>query len=79
MHYTNPVRALMLAKALNVLPPHVRILGCQTAAHDDFALGLSQVVQDAVPQALDRIEAWVAQVCGRKSDLAEEANTQSHC
>ncbi len=32
MHFTNPTRALMLAKALNYLPGKVYILGCQPAA-----------------------------------------------
>lgn len=76
MHYSNPTRALMLAKALNVLPSQVYILGCETAAHDDFALGLSPAVLDAVPPALDRIDAWVAQLSREKPDTVEETSAQ---
>jgi hydrogenase maturation protease len=59
MHYTNPTRAMMLAKAIHVLPPQVYILGCQPAAYDDFELGLSPEVQAAVPQAVARLGAWI--------------------
>lgn len=60
MHYTNPMRALMLARALEVIPPHVYMLGCE-AAHHDFALGLSSAVEQALPAAIDQVDAWVAQ------------------
>lgn len=59
MHYTNPIRALMLAKALNVLPSEVYILGCEAAEHDDFAVGMSVVVENAIPQALNRLKDWL--------------------
>jgi hydrogenase maturation protease len=59
MHYTNPLRALMLAKALNVLPPKVLILGCEAARHDDFAIGMSEAAQAAIPQAVKKLESWV--------------------
>ena len=62
MHYTNPTRAMMLAKAMNVLPPQVYILGCQPAAYDDFDLGLSVEVQAAVPMAIARIDEWIVEL-----------------
>jgi hydrogenase maturation protease len=62
MHYTNPTRAMMLAKAIQVLPPQVYILGCQPAAYDDFDLGLSEEVQAAVPEAIARLEGWLAEL-----------------
>jgi hydrogenase maturation protease len=61
MHFTNPTRAMMLAKALKVLPPLVYIVGCESAAHDDFDLGLSEAVAAAVPQAVARIKEWIQQ------------------
>lgn len=61
MHYTNPMRALMLAKALEVIPPHVYMLGCEAVYHD-FALGLSDAVQHALPAAIEQVDAWVAQL-----------------
>ena len=59
MHYTNPLRALMLAKALNVLPPKVLILGCEAALHDDFAMGMSEAVKSAIPVAVRKLESWM--------------------
>jgi len=59
MHYTNPTRAMMFAKALNVLPQQTYILGCQPAAYDDFDMGLSPEVTAAVPKAVARIDEWV--------------------
>ncbi len=59
MHYTNPSKALMLAKALGILPPTLLIVGCQPAAYDDFQLGLSDTIAAAVPGAAREIENWV--------------------
>jgi len=59
MHYTNPIRALMLAKALKVLPKEVYILGCEAAEHDDFAIGMTQVVENAIPKAMGRLQSWL--------------------
>jgi hydrogenase maturation protease len=59
MHYTNPTRALMLAKALGVLPKQVYILGCQSAKHDDFAIGMSEEVTEAIPKAIEKLSAWL--------------------
>lgn len=59
MHFTNPTRAMMLARALEVLPPQVFILGCQPAAYDDFDLGLSPEIEKAIPLAATWLEAWV--------------------
>lgn len=59
MHYTNPTRAMMLAKALKVLPKDVFVLGCQSAQHDDFALGMSPQVTQAIPVAIQRLKDWL--------------------
>ena len=60
MHYTNPIRALMLAKALKVLPAEVYILGCEAAEHDDFAIGMTAVVTQAIPKAIDKLLSWLS-------------------
>ncbi|TMM56708.1 hydrogenase maturation protease [Maribacter algarum] len=60
MHYTNPIRALMLAKALKVLPAEVYILGCEAAEHDDFAIGMTTVVTEAIPKAIDKLLSWLS-------------------
>ncbi len=62
MHYTNPTRAMMLAKAINVLPPKVYILGCEVALFDDFEMKLSPEIQDAIPRAIEKIDELIAQV-----------------
>ncbi len=59
MHYTNPVRALMLAKAVNVLPPEVYILGCEASVVDDFAIGISKEVELAIPKAIEKLRLWI--------------------
>lgn len=59
MHYTNPIRALMLAKALNVLPKEIYILGCEALNHDDFAIGISPVVEEAIPKAVVQLKNWL--------------------
>jgi hydrogenase maturation protease len=59
MHYTNPIRALMLAKALKVLPPKIYILGCEAKEHHDFSIGMSKVVTDAIPIAIDKLKNWL--------------------
>lgn len=59
MHYTKPSKALMLAKALQVLPKEVYILGCQPAAIGDFELGLSDEITRVIPKAADQIENWI--------------------
>ena len=50
-HYTTPAKAMILAKALGVLPPRVFILGCQPADAADLGIGLSKAVEEAVVQA----------------------------
>jgi len=60
MHYTNPTRAMMLAKALKVLPEKVYILGCQSAKHDDFDIGMSVEVTAAIPVAIKELNKWMS-------------------
>lgn len=57
VHYANPNRALILAKALDVLPEEVYLLGCQ-AARDAFEVGMSPQVAAAVPRAVARLKAF---------------------
>lgn len=64
MHYTNPTRAMMFAKALNVLPKQTYILGCQPVAYNDFDLGLSPEVEAAVAKAVTRIDEWIVELNG---------------
>ena len=62
MHYINPLKALMLAKALNVYPKKVLFLGCETAEHEEIGIGLSPAVSNAIPVAFNKIIEWHASV-----------------
>lgn len=68
MHYTEPSRALILAKALGVLPERTLILGCEPGAVDDLAVGLSPPVERAAGAAAVRInqllEEWGCHTVG---------------
>jgi hydrogenase maturation protease len=59
MHYTTPSKAMILAKALGVLPTSVFIVGCQPAEVGDLGIGLSEPVARAVAVAVDEIEKLV--------------------
>jgi hydrogenase maturation protease len=52
MHLATPERALMLARALGVLPPHVLMVGCQPVNAEDMGPGMSAPVKAAVEIAI---------------------------
>ena len=53
-HYAVPSKALILARALKVLPPRVYILGCQPKEHE-LGMGLSEPVKAGVAEATRRL------------------------
>lgn len=55
LHEVVPGSVLVLARALGILPPVVRIVGCQPAETDEFSTELSPVVERAVPGAVREI------------------------
>jgi hydrogenase maturation protease len=59
MHYINPLKALMMAKALKVLPKQVLFLGCQSEEHEEIGIGISAAVNAALPVAFQKIREWV--------------------
>ncbi|SMB94653.1 hydrogenase maturation protease [Hymenobacter roseosalivarius DSM 11622] len=59
MHYINPLKALMMAKALKVLPKQVLFLGCESVEHEEIGIGVSPAVAAAMPAALARVREWV--------------------
>lgn len=65
MHYTKPERALMLAKALGVLPERLVMVGCQPLDTERLDRALSAPVQAAV-------EVAIAEVLRIVSELREE-------
>jgi hydrogenase maturation protease len=62
MHLTTPDRALMLAKALGVLPPQVLEVGCQPEDAHAVGEGLSAPVASAVEVAVGEIVRHVEQL-----------------
>lgn len=71
IHYTIPSRALMLAKALRVLPESVMLVGCQGELVDTLDLELTPVVKRSVGRAVERIEAMIEQLRDQGAQAAE--------
>jgi hydrogenase maturation protease len=59
MHYINPLKSLMMAKALNVLPRQVIFLGCESEEHEEIGIGVSAAVEAALPIAVKKIKDWM--------------------
>jgi hydrogenase maturation protease len=71
MHLATPERAMMLARALGVLPPNVLMVGCQPVDPDAVGMGLSAPVAAAVDVAVAEIVRHVGEL------LAADATTTS--
>lgn len=56
LHWADPGRVLILAKALGVLPARVLILGCQPEDLDDLSLALTPAVEESLPRAMVAID-----------------------
>jgi hydrogenase maturation protease len=67
MHYAVPSRALVLAKALGVLPGKTLIVGCHPEAHEAFEIGLSRSVNGAVETAVERVKVLLNDVAGTRA------------
>ena len=55
MHYADTSKVLLMAKALNVCPPKVFLVGCQPEYVDDAVEGLRPPVERAVPLAVEQV------------------------
>lgn len=62
MHYADPSKVLLMAKAVNVCPPVVYIVGCQPEFVDEAEEGLRPAVENAVPQAVREVLALLEQL-----------------
>lgn len=62
VHYTTPSKALILAKALGILPPKVFIIGCQPANAADLGIGLSKTVQHVIQHALEQVDDLIQEL-----------------
>ena len=64
MHLATPGRAMMLARALGVLPPKVLMVGCQPVDPDAVGQELSPPVAAAVGVAVTEIRRHVEELLG---------------
>ena len=62
LHQVEPSGALVLAAALGVLPPIVRILACEPADCDDAEIGLTPAVARAAGLACERARQLVVEL-----------------
>lgn len=60
MHLATPERSLMVARALGVLPPIVKMVAVQPVDADSMGIGLSDVVRHSIPVAVAEVERCVA-------------------
>jgi hydrogenase maturation protease len=62
MHYADPSKVLLLAKALNVCPPTVYLVGCQPEYVEDAIEGLRPRVERAIPHAVKEVISLLKQL-----------------
>lgn len=61
-HYATPTKAMIMARALGVLPPAVYLVGCQPVDAEAAGIGLSAPVAAAVERAVGVVEELVLRV-----------------
>lgn len=59
LHLAEPSRILRLARAADVLPEHLLVVGCQPQRCEEFEEGLSRHVAAALPVATRRVQELV--------------------
>jgi hydrogenase maturation protease len=71
-HSMNPVRVLQLIRSLGGQPGRLYLAGCEPAVlePEDGAMGLSAVVQAAIPKALETIESLISDILAETSNAA---------
>ncbi|MDQ6757180.1 MAG: hypothetical protein M3004_09610, partial [Bacteroidota bacterium] len=70
MHYINPLKALMMARALHVLPKKVIFLGCESEEHEEIGIGVCAAVEAALPYAFQKVKVFILDTM--KSPLVAE-------
>ena len=59
MHLATPERSLMVARALGVLPPIVKMVAVQPVDADTMAIGLSSIVANAIDVAIGEVDRCI--------------------
>jgi hydrogenase maturation protease len=72
MHYISPLKALMMAKALDIIPDKVYFLGCEAEDHEDIDVGMSPVVSNAIQPAFSKITEWINYIISKEKASANE-------
>lgn len=67
LHLAEPSRILRLARAADVLPEHVLVVGCQPERTEDFDECLSERVAAAVPTAARRVRELMRELLAELS------------
>jgi hydrogenase maturation protease len=62
MHYATPERALMLARAVGVLPETIWVVGCQPQDADVLGEGLTPPLERAVEAAAAEVRRLVKEL-----------------
>lgn len=70
MHEVVPSRVLLMARSLGVLPPVVRIVGCQPQETEVLSTELTAVVAGMLPRAVDMVRGIVAELMAMDSSAA---------
>ena len=77
MHLATPGRAMMLARALGVLPDNVLMVGCQPTDPDAYGEGLSAPVEAAVGVAVTEIQRHVEELLRANGASAASPTTDA--
>jgi len=74
-HSLNPVRVLQMVKAMGGEPKPLFLVACEPAVleSEDGALGLSEIVKSAVPEATHMIEALIGRLLAEAAPCTNSA------
>ena len=64
MHLATPERAMMVARAVGVLPERTIMIGCQPLEIETLGIGLTDEISAAVETAIDEIQRCIADLRG---------------
>ncbi|MGH2692525.1 MAG: hydrogenase maturation protease [Actinomycetota bacterium] len=69
MHYTKPEKALMLARALQILPGRLVLVGVQPVDVERFERGLTPPVEAAVEHAIGEVQRLVDEMMAEAAEV----------
>ena len=72
-HRLNPVGVLQMARNLGGIKGKIYLVGCEPAVleNENGFLGLSEPAQEAVPRALEMIQAFIRDALGRETETRD--------